>query len=109
MPRRRKKSEAAKIICPHCHGVLHLTIESKAKTDKRMLAKAQRCKYYGTGLEYMPPQGREDALADIVQTLNVELKKADGIRSTLQRSGVWQFDHLSKTYTGIRWDPEGGE
>lgn len=107
--KRRKKKETTKLLCPHCHQVIHLMVESKARTDKRLLAKAERCKYYGTGLEYMPPQSREDALADIVQTLGVDPQKADSIRSTLQRSGMWTFDHLSKTYTGIKWDPEEQE
>lgn len=102
----RKQTQILKLNCPHCQKVINLTTETTAKTSKRELEKAARCKYFGSGLEYMPPKERGEALKDIVEILKVDEYKADGIRSTLQRSGVWSFDHLSKTYTGIKWDAE---
>ena len=105
MPKRRK-NDSVKLICPHCQAQIHMMIESKARTSKRVLAKAERCKYFGSGLEYMPPMSRDDALIEIVETLGVDPERADSVRSTLQRSGMWSFDHDTKTYTGIKWDPE---
>jgi len=104
--KKRNTKQAVKIVCPHCEQEIHLLTESQGRSNRRRLAKAERCKYFGSGLEYMPPQDREKALKDIVETLGVSEDKADGIRSTLQRSGIWSFDHVTKTYRGIKWTPE---
>ena len=100
--KKRQKKQSVRCVCPHCESVVFLTVESKAKGQRRKLTKAQRCKYFGTGIERMPPKIREEALKDIVAVIGCDPDKADGIRSTLQRSGIWEFDHESKCYTGIK-------
>jgi hypothetical protein len=97
----RKRKHTLTFQCPHCASPVMLQVGTQGQIEHRSQAKAQRSKYWGSGLEYMPPLGRDDALAEISKTLQTD--RPDAVRSTLQRSGIWIWNSMTRTYQGIRY------
>ena len=85
---------------PGCKRLILMCARQSGKSTVVAGKVTNKAKYIPSGLNIITSPTEKQSKETM---LKVDESKADGIRSTLQRAGVWSFDHASRTYTGIKY------